>query len=375
MSLQSTQSATADACCYRAACHDDAQVCSDCGRSLLRCAAFEQCGSLLAADGSCAVCIQPQLTLTSAPATARVGESVAFPLTITNASPVNRPLFLKGVWTRRSGDEWQPVDYSWDRLEAQQSNMLSIVAKLERAGVHYQEMLVALATRWRWREEVVGFTTGLAITVAQPQQIHVQQNIEQQTSDEALGGTVYAPIRITLANDREPDQQITQPLTLSRAPVYERQLGLRGTTDGSQVLRSANMTWTGFGENSTPDNGPINTRDGLLVLGRSRLKLFGGDCDVRMIAYQADGAVDHSLSKAISRHHFTIWIENNRLLLRVESNGGASLNGQLHQRGDTVELHDGMMFSPLPNQSDKSRIRVRFEREHDEIVAVDFISC
>jgi len=42
-------------CCYQHAVQADAVFCGDCGKPLLRCMAFEECGGLVRDDGCCAV--------------------------------------------------------------------------------------------------------------------------------------------------------------------------------------------------------------------------------------------------------------------------------------------------------------------------------
>ncbi len=48
-------------CCFTAALNPDSGFCTECGRPLFRCVAFDQCKGLINPLGFCPVCLQPRL--------------------------------------------------------------------------------------------------------------------------------------------------------------------------------------------------------------------------------------------------------------------------------------------------------------------------
>ena len=364
----------ASACCHRAALELTASWCDECGQALLRCQAFAECGGLIDERGKCPVCVSPELTVDAGGVfEAKVGAALSVPLVLANASRVARPLFLKGLWTREAEGDWAPVEVPWERLEAGAKAPLSVRAKaLKRAGVHQIEVLLALGTRWRWREEVLAFSTGLALTVEQNEALTVQQNIHYGGDQSAAGGTVYAPVRVNLGGEPSASRESKQPrvLTLVRASNLERTFELRGYGDGTTVSRQAHFRWKGFAAEEAPPDGPIATADGLLTLGRSRAVAAGGTNSVRLLARDVKGAVDEEASRAISRQHFSLCISNGRVVLRVESELGAFLNGKPVPRGAVIHLRDKDRFSPIARSKGRLAVGIAFEINHGVVETV-----
>ena len=89
-----------------------------------------------------------------------------------------------------------------------------------------------------------------------------------------------------------------------------------------------------------------------------------------MLVTKSDGTLDEEMSRGISREHFCLWIENDRLNFRVDSDNGAWVDGQELSRGDSVELTDRSSFSPFRQQPEKLKISTRFEVEHENVVGV-----
>lgn len=362
-------------CCHKTALDLTAAWCDDCGSPLLRCPAHEECGGLLDADGCCPVCIAPELSLDAGGVrVARVGGALSLPLVLTNRARVGRPLFVKGFWTREPGGEWRPVEVPWERLEAGACAPLHVRAEaLERAGVHHVEVLLALGTRWRWREEVTAFTAGLAVTVEQEEALTVQQNITYAADAPQTGATIYAPVKVSgEAREQNEGPGDAQPLVLTRAGKLERSLGLRGYDDGTVVARTVRLRWRGFAEGEAPPATPIVGADGMLYLGRSRARLRGGLNDVRLLAHDGRGGIDEQASRGISRQHFGLCVENGRLVLRVESDLGAWINGKAVPRGTSVLLRDGDRFSPIARDRGLLAVRASFEVHHGVVEAVTF---
>lgn len=357
-------------CCYRAALGDDTGFCGECGGALLRCAAFEECGGLLDAQGRCPVCVAPVLILEGeGDRDVKVGGSLALPLTLHNGSTVGRPIFVTGLWTREGESEWSPIELPWDRIDAGGKAALPVTARdLGRAGVHRLELLIALASRWRWREDVVAFSAALDVSIEGESNVSIQQNIHMASDGPQNGATVYAPLRFQGGEPKggRREGRATE-LELTRAGRLERSLGLRGLPGGPSVPRGVRFAWGAFAEGTAPPDGPIVTHDGTLALGRSRTKENAGPNDVRLLALDPDGSVDIETSQGVSRHHFTLWIENDRPMLRVESHQGAWVSGRTLARGEAVALSEGDTFSPLVGSPERLGLRVEFETHHDTV--------
>lgn len=361
-------------CCHRAALDLEAGYCDDCGAPLLRCPAHEECGGLLDADGRCPVCIAPELLLDAGGLReARVGGALSLPLVLRNGARTGRPLFVHGVWTREAGGDWRSIELAWDRVDAGAAAPFTVRAEeLGRAGVHALEIMLAVSNRWRWREEVLAFAAGLSVTVEQEEALTVQQNITYAADAPQTGATIYAPFRYQAEGGAAVKGAPTaaQPLLLTRAGKLERSFGLRGYDGGPVVSRAARIAWRGFGAGEAPADGPIVSADGLVTLGRSRAKPRGGSNDVRLLAHDGTGDLDEESSRGISRQHFHLCIENDRLLLRVESDRGAWINGEAVPRGTSVFLRDGDRFSPLPRGRGWLVVNVGFEEHHGRVETV-----
>lgn len=305
---------------------------------------------------------------------AKVGGALSLPLVLRNGARVGRPLFLKGLWTREAGGEWQPVEVSWERLEPGQSAPLYVrAAAFDQAGVHGLEIMLALATRWRWREEVTSFHSALSLTVEGDAGLTVQQNISYAADAPQTGATIYAPIKVTSEGaDRPRAAGEARPLILTRAERLEREFGLVGYGDGTTVSRAVRLCWRGFDEGHAPADGPLVAPGGLMSLGRARARIQGGTGDVRLVASTRDGKLDEPASLGISRRHFELCVENARLVLRVESDRGAWINGQHVPRGSSTPLRDGDRFSPIAKDRGRIAVTASFETHHGVVETITF---
>lgn len=355
---------TQSECCYRSALDRDATFCGDCGKPLLRCMACEECAGLLDDRGLCTVCVAPYLQVDAGALTAaKVGGAVALPMSIGNLSGVGRPLFVTGLWSREGSGAWREENLGWERLDAGESRPVSIVAnQIERSGAHGLQLLIALASRWRWRQENFAFTANLTLMV------------EDSASDKGpvvnIGGESAGHgnlVYISGKNDTKPDVQRSDEavqLPLARAEREERRLGLRGLDTDNWVPRNAEFVWKDFGEGDAPFNGPIMTQDGMLAAGRSRTRRQGGEGDVRLLVFDPAGGLDEASSRLISRRHFELYIESDRLILRVTAGSGLRVNGNAYGEGKTVRLADGDVIAPLVSAPDTLSLRVNFRTEH-----------
>ena len=351
-------------CCYNSALDHEATFCGACGKPLLRCMACEECAGLLDDRGLCTVCVAPFLQVEAgALIAAKVGSAVALPMSIGNLSGVERPLFVTGLWSREGAGEWRAENLGWERLDAGETRPFSVVAnQIERAGAHGLQLLVALASRWRWRQENFAFTANLTLMI---EETGADKGPVVNIGGESAGhgNTVY----ISGKNDRTPDIQRSDEavqLALVRAEREERRLGLRGLDAGTWVPRNAELIWKDFAEEDAPFDGPIMTLDGMLAVGRSRTRRQGGEGDVRLLVFDGSGALDESASRLISRRHFELYIESDRLILRVTAGSGLRVNGKAFGEGKTVCLANGDVIAPIVSSPDALGLRVGFRTEH-----------
>jgi len=363
---------TQSECCYTSALEREATFCGDCGKALVRCMASEECGGLLDDNGLCTVCVAPYLQVDAGALTAaKVGGAVALPMSIANLSSVGRPLFVTGLWSREAHGEWREESLGWERLDTGEARPITIVAReIERTGAHGLQVMVALASRWRWRQENFAFTASLTLMVEDNAgDKGPVVNIGGQSAGH--GNTVY----ISGKNDAKPSHQRADEavsLQLVRAEREERRLGLRGLDESAWVPRHAAMVWQGFGQGDAPFDGPILAPEGVLAAGRSRTRLQGGEGDFRLLAQSPDGEIDEDLSRLISRRHMELYIESDRLVLRVTGGGGLRVNGEAYGEGKTIRLADGDVIAPIPGAPDRLAIRVSFRKEHGSVGRVIF---
>ncbi|GAB5458217.1 MAG: hypothetical protein Hens3KO_12470 [Henriciella sp.] len=358
---------TQASCCYLSSTDMDATFCGECGKPILRCIAAEECGGLLDDQGLCTVCVDPHIQVDAGALTAvKVGGAVSLPLTIANVSVVGRPLFVTKLWSREAGGEWREEALGWERLNAGQSRPVNITAnQFDRAGAHSLDVLVAVANRWRWRQECYAFSATLRLTI----EGEATQNGPVVTigGDSAgHGNTVY----ISGQKDDAIGYKMTTDaldLPMVRSEKEERRLELRGISATHWVPRNARLNWHGFPELETPMDGPILTADGLLAVGRTRSRRAGGLGDIRLLAERPDGTVDEEMSRLISRRHFELYIECNRLMLRVNSSAGLRINGEAYGPDKTIALADGDKIEPLVKTAGNLAVLVGFKDEHGSI--------
>ena len=188
-------------CCYKTALQPDSVFCGECGKPILRCMAYAECGGLLGEDGRCSVCVAPQLYLDKgAVKEVKAGGALVLPLIFANASPIKRPLFITNVWAREGGGQRVPQELAWERLDAGASNPLWVqTGAMERQGRQKLEVSFTIATRYRWREEQFAFLSNLELEVDQGGSPVIHQTINATGGGQgAVGGhTIYAPTTVT----------------------------------------------------------------------------------------------------------------------------------------------------------------------------------
>lgn len=357
-------------CCYTAAVDSDSTYCGECGKPIIRCMAIEECGGLLDDDGLCTVCVAPHLQVDAgALKVAKVGGAVALPVSIANVSVVERPIFVTRVWSREASGKWQDVRLGWERLDAGQSRPVSIIAnELHHAGAHSIEILVELSTRWRWREERYAFSAGLTLQVkAEDKSIGPTVTVGGDTAGH--GNTVYISGKSEAPAELETTIEALD-LEMLRAEVEERDRGIRGLEGGVCVPRNVPIAWRGFAPERTPLDGPILTTDSLLAVGRARARRAGGTGDVRLLVDSLDGSLDEDLSRLISRRHFELYVECDRLMVRVIGTGGLRVDGKAYGPGKAIALDDGARIEPLVKSPDVLSLEVQFQIEFNLVTQV-----
>ena len=355
-------------CCYNAALDEDATFCGECGSPLMRCMVYDACAGLLDEHGLCSVCVSPIAFLNiGAPTRAAIGDALALPFIIANGSDVDRPVFITNAWSREGDGDWRELNLSWERLESGERRPMTVRAdQLRHAGVHNVQIMLAVSSRWRWREERFAYIGSASIEVEAGDKNGPVVNIGGQSAGH--GNTVY----ISGQDKTKAASALTEPrqIPLVRAEREERKMGVRGYDEHLWTPRSAPIQWRGFPKAETPFDGPIVTSDGLLGAGRTRARAEGGLGDIRLLAETQDGKIDEGLSRMISRRHFELYIERDRLMLRVTGSGGLRINGEALGANKTAALVDGDVIAPLVKAEEAFQLAVGFDVEHGKVSAV-----
>ena len=359
-------------CCNRSALNPEAGFCNDCGKPLLRCMASSECGSLLDDTGICPICVNPILELDAGAATTvRVGGKLAVPLTITNSSPVGRPLFVTGLWIKEDDGDLRPVNLPFKRLEPNAKANVSVrTGVLDYVGVHQVDLRIAVSTRYQWREENYVFSSGIVFPVESKDPSGSVTNVNVTAEQVGAGFTLYNPTRIE--SDRAQGVETSArsvPLKIVRADLSETEFGLRGYKNGLQVPRDVRFLWSGFAEDNAPFDGPILKPSGLLCFGRNAVNRQGGGTDVRLLVTK-DGELDKPLSLTISRQHFTLYTESGRLMVRADSQFGLRINKYSLARSQVSELQDGDVIYPLRKRQEALALKLEFECEHETVTSI-----
>ena len=362
---------TRPTCCTRSALNAEATYCDDCGKPLVRCMSFEECGGLLDDNGLCHTCVTPHMQIEAgALIEAKVGGAVALPVSITNGSRVGRPLFVTQIWSREGTGDWREERLSWEKLMAGEKRPVTITAdRLNHSGVHNIEILVCVATRWRWRQECYAFSTNFALEVeGEAGKAGPVVNIGGESAGH--GNTVYISGQAQTERTQKTRQAID--MVLVRAEKEERKLKLRGLDEGLWVPRNAKICWNGFSENQAPMDGPILRQDGILAAGRSRTRAEGGGGDIRLLVQDQQGAVDLEQSRLLSRRHFELYIECDRLVLRVTGRSGLRINGEAYGPDKTLTLNNGDIIEPLTSAPKALALKTRFHSEYGRVSTIEF---
>lgn len=329
------------------------------------------------ASGFCPSCFNLELYLDSGAARrAKVGAAMTLPLIVANAGAHGRALFITEFWVRQGAGERKQQELPWERLDAGQSAPWTLQTQpLQQTGRQGLEVILVAASRSRWREEIFAVAANLEIGVEDDGKVVVNQTIHVAGGETAgAGHTVYAPIRIEGEDRGRGDQDSAttapSPLALTRADGFERARGLRGDPQVGRVDRTVRLAWKGFSSDEAGPPGPILTPDGLLALGRSRIKSRGGVNDARLVVRDAGGALNAALSEEISRRHFDLFVQNGALCVRAAGQSGLRVGDQGLRQGEVASLSDGERIVVLPKHPQALAIDVRFETHHGVVEQV-----
>ena len=341
----------------------DAGFCGSCGAPLLRCHAFEECSGLVGRDGVCQACVSPALDIDpSAVKDARVGSVLSLPLMLQNTSPAGRPIFVTGLWVRTGDEDRRATELLWERLDAGAAAPMPVrTSVLGQSGTHRVEIAFVVETRFRWRTESYLFASSLEVNVEGDQASTVHQTINLTADTIEPGATVYAPVR--QQGNSGTSAPTKADLQIVHAERLELDMGLRGVDNRWRLPRNVPLNWVGFPEGEAPPDGRMSTEDGVLALGRSRTKQQSGTGDVWLLARQGNG-VDEELSLMISRRHCELFVQNDRLMIRAESNGGLLVNGDYLSRGDEAVIRPGTTVAPLRDYPEALALRFDITQHH-----------
>ncbi|MEO5938005.1 MAG: FHA domain-containing protein [Sphingomonas sp.] len=349
----------------------EAAFCDDCGQPLARCMAFAECGGLVGDDGLCHVCVAPHLQIIpGATMNAPVGGSVALPFDLYNSSGIDRPLFVTGLWSREKGD-WREERLGWETLDPGTRAPASVTAQeFDRAGLHEVEIMWTVATRWRSRQENFAFSSRVLLNIAG--ESSGAPAVVQISSENEMNGNVIQITDNTSRGSKDDGKVVSAiDMNIHRLDVEERRMGLRGLSEDLRVPRSVAFRFAGFAGGETPTlELPISTPDGILAFGRSKTRAAGGEGDVHLAVTDRTGAVDADQSLTLSRRHFELYVENDRLMLRASGSNGLRVNGSAIGPDKTAVLKDGDVIEPLVKAPGALKLTVRFAREFDRVSVV-----
>lgn len=375
MATAPTKDTNRQACCMATALEDrSATYCLECGKPLLRCMAFQECGGIVDDTGLCPVCVRPHLQITpGASLRAPVGGTVSVPFDLVNASGVDRPLFIKGLWSREESSgasEWREERLGWEKLLSGERAAASVTAReLGKPGSKTIEIMFTVATQWRTRQEHFAFSTRLLLDI--PAESHESGPTIQISSENQMNGNIIQLHEREQRSENEGKIVEVLDMRIRRLDKEERELGLRGNEDGTRVPRSTRFEFTGFLPDRAPSQTtPIITPDAMLVFGRAPTREHGGDADVRLLVVDEQGEIDEAASRQISRRHFEVYIENERPMLRVAGQNGVRVNGKAFGPDKIVMLHDGDVIAPLVADPDHAQLHLRFRREIERIAGI-----
>ncbi|MEO1121135.1 MAG: FHA domain-containing protein [Pseudomonadota bacterium] len=364
-------------CCHRAALDPAAAFCGDCATPLIRCMNFNECLQLVEPMKPCPVCLNPELIVEEgAVSSGGVGTRLAIPLKLRNHNAeLPRPIFLKRLLKRESGQDETEVPLDWQVVEAgAERSFLVEAGPFDTDGVARVELLLTMAMRSKEGfEEAYVFGGSLLLTVARDSAQQVVQNIDFSGAHFETGGLVKTDLRVDDASPQQAQQAGRRVLPLERLEVSEVKEGIRGYGQtGVRVPRTVQFAFHGFPEKDAPNFEVRLGARGALAMGRSGRERDPernpSPMDVSLRAYGASGALDLETSNRVSRHHFDLVVLNDRLCVHVRSAKGAIINDRQLAAGSVEPINDGDLITPSGDVAGRIGLRAHFRSNPHGVV-------
>ncbi len=368
-------------CCFTAALNPDSGFCTECGRPLFRCVAFDQCKGLINPLGFCPVCLQPRLAVEKgAVLEARAGEVLSIPLRLSNRSPAGRPLQVLNIFKDEQEARNDTVPLNWEKLDPGQERSFSVnTLPLAHSGVHSLRLTLILASCANGFEEHYAFSGEIALQVEGGDPTQVVQNFDLSNSDFGTAGMVVANPNIRQsggAQARNLADRIEIPL--ERAERYELENGYRGyTATATRIARNTAFVFTGFPVADHPPNGPLATTQPVLRCGRNSRRYEAvrnpHPNDLCLRAYVPGFAdLDIATSQAVSRHVCDFLVQNNRLYLRSQGDNCLLHNGEPLHAGELRLVNDTDVFLLPPGHAGAFSLTVRYITASGVVERIEF---
>ncbi|MEO1175382.1 MAG: hypothetical protein AAFX94_25525, partial [Myxococcota bacterium] len=268
------------------------------------------------------VCLNPELVVEEgAISSGGVGTRLAIPLKLRNHNAeLRRPIFLKRLVKRESGQEETTVPLDWEVIEpGVERSFLIEAGPFDTDGVARVELLMTMAMRSKEGfEECYVFGGSLLLTVARDSAQQVVQNIDFSGAHFETGGLVKTDLRVAETSSEPSANAGRRVVTLERLEVSEMKDGIRGySPNGLRVPRTVEFAFHGFPADDAPHFHVRLGARGALALGRSGRERDPernpAPMDVTLRAYGRAGALDLETSNRVSRHHFDFVVLNDRL--------------------------------------------------------------
>ncbi|MEM1419886.1 MAG: FHA domain-containing protein [Pseudomonadota bacterium] len=364
-------------CCHRAALDPAAAFCGDCATPLIRCMNFNECLQLVEPMKPCPVCLNPELIVEEgAVSSGGVGTRLAIPLKLRNHNAeLPRPIFLKRLLKRESGQDETEVPLDWQVVDAgAERSFLVEAGPFDTDGVARVELLLTMAMRSKEGfEEAYVFGGSLLLTVARDSAQQVVQNIDFSGAHFETGGLVKTDLRVDDASPQQAQQAGRRVLPLERLEVSEVKEGIRGYGQtGVRVPRTVQFAFHGFPEKDAPNFEVRLGARGALAMGRSGRERDPernpSPMDVSLRAYGASGALDLETSNRVSRHHFDLVVLNDRLCVHVRSAKGAIINDRQLAAGSVEPINDGDLITPSGDVAGRIGLRAHFRSNPHGVV-------
>ncbi|MEO1503674.1 MAG: FHA domain-containing protein, partial [Pseudomonadota bacterium] len=364
-------------CCHRAALDPAAAFCGECATPLIRCMNFNECLQLVEPMKPCPICLNPELIVEEgAVSSGGVGTRLAIPLKLRNHNAeLPRPIFLKRLLKRESGQDETEVPLDWQVVEAgAERSFLVEAGPFDTDGVARVELLLTMAMRSKEGfEEAYVFGGSLLLTVARDSAQQVVQNIDFSGAHFETGGLVKTDLRVDDASPQQAQQAGRRVLPLERLEVSEVKEGIRGYGQtGVRVPRTVQFAFHGFPEKDAPNFEVRLGARGALAMGRSGRERDPernpSPMDVSLRAYGASGALDLETSNRVSRHHFDLVVLNDRLCVHVRSAKGAIINDRQLAAGSVEPINDGDLITPSGDVAGRIGLRAHFRSNPHGVV-------